>query len=87
MTEFITKLNEYRSAMLPENEFDLAKLNALNNELQVVLKHSADKVTFGKDELNIYHDLGFRYKMIEGFNLAIDYLKTLIDAEKVEEEN
>lgn len=82
MNELIEKLHAHRSALLPENDADFELLNAINGEVNVVVKHSADKITFAKEDLLRYHDLGFKYKLIEGFNMAISYLESLAQAEE-----
>lgn len=78
MENLKNNLDDYLKEILPETQDEFIKLNRINDELSVIMKHCDDKITFTKSDLQDYLDLGFKYKKIEGFKLCVDKLKELL---------
>lgn len=75
MENTIKELETYLHETYPESLNELQKLNNLNMEIRIVAEHSDEKITFHKALLLEYIELACKYKLIEGFNNAILYLK------------
>lgn len=63
------------------DEKQLATLNQLIAELNVMLKHSESKITFTKDDFQIFLDLFARHKQFEGLQYALNQMMTEPSAE------
>ena len=63
------------------DEKQLATLNQITGELNVVLKHSESRITFTKDDFQIFLDLFARQKQFEGLQYALNQMMTEPDAE------
>ena len=63
------------------NEKQLATLNQLTAELNVVLKHSESRITFTKDDFQVFLDLFARQKQFEGLQYALNQMMTESNAE------
>ena len=75
MENLIKNIEKYRNETFPESKEELEKVNKINYELNIVAKHSDDKITFDKKMLFEFIDLACKYKIIEGLSVAISLIK------------
>lgn len=74
MENLIIEMEKYRAENITLTDADIDFLNRLSAEINVVMKHSSDHVTFDKHELIQYLNLISQYNRIEGFNTAINFV-------------
>lgn len=74
MEKLIIEMEKYRRENLSMNDKELKDLQTLSNEINIVLKHSSEKITLDKTTFSNYFSLFNQYKEIEGFNQAVDYI-------------
>lgn len=62
------------------NEKQLATLNQIRMELNVMLKHSESRITFNKNDFQIFLDLFARQKQFESLKYALNQMLTEVTA-------
>ena len=67
-------MEKYRRENLIITDKELKELQALSNEINIILKHSGEKITLNKESFSTYFNLLTLFKEIEGFNHAINYV-------------
>ena len=58
------------------NEKQLATLNQITMELNVMLKHSESRITFNKNDFQTFLDLFTRQKQFESLKYALNQMMT-----------
>lgn len=74
MEKLIIEMEKYRRENLTMSDKELKEIQNLSNEINILIKHSAEKITIDKQTFSTYFNLLVRYKEIEGFNHAINYI-------------
>ena len=74
MVNLIMEMEKYRRENITLTEADIQTINRIMSEMNVVLKHSSDRVTFDKNDLVTYVNLIAQYNLMEGFNTAINFV-------------
>ena len=74
MVNLIMEMEKYRRENMTLTEADIQTINRVTSEMNVVLKHSSDRVTFDKNDLVAYVNLMAQYNRMEGFNTAINFV-------------
>ena len=67
-------MEKYKRENLVLTDKDLKELQTLSNEMNVLIKHSSEKITINKESFVSYFNLLTLFKEIEGFNHAINYV-------------
>lgn len=76
MEKLIIELEKYRRENLTMTDKELKELQSLSNEINIILKHSGEKITLNKESFCTYFNLLNLFKEIEGFNNAINYVES-----------
>ena len=74
MEKLIIEMEKYRRENLNMSDKELKDLQTLLNEMNILLKHSGEKITIDKVALSTYFNLITLYKEIEGFNQALTFI-------------
>ena len=74
MEKLIIEMEKYKRENLVLTDKDLKELQTLSNEMNVLIKHSSEKITINKESFVSYFNLLTLFKEIEGFNHAINYV-------------
>lgn len=74
MEKLIIEMEKYRRENLTLTDKELKELQTLSNEINVLIKHSGEKITLNKESFCTYFNLLILFKEIEGFNCAINYV-------------
>ena len=75
MEKLILEMEKYRRENLTMTDKELQELKNLSNEINILIKHSGEKITIVKDVFSSYFNLLNIYKEIEGFNHAMNYIE------------
>ncbi|MBO5712204.1 MAG: hypothetical protein J6R47_05130 [Acholeplasmatales bacterium] len=76
MEKLIIRMEAYKKDNLTMSEKELKELQALTNEINILIKHSSEKITINKADFATYFNLLTTFKEIEGFNHAINYVES-----------
>ena len=76
MEKLIIEMEKYRRDNLTMSDKELKDLQNISSEMNIILKHSSEKVTVDKQAFSTYFNLLTLYKEIEGFNHAINYVNS-----------
>ena len=76
MENLIIEMEKYRRENLTMSDKELKDLQNISSEMNIILKHSSEKVTVDKQTFSNYFNLLTLYKEIEGFNHAINYVES-----------
>ena len=75
MEKLILEMEKYRRENLTMTDKELKELQALSNEINIILKHSGEKITLNKESFCTYFNLLTTFKEIEGFNYVVNYIE------------
>ena len=74
MEKLIIEMGKYCNENLSMTDKEVKELQSLINEINILIKHSGEKITLDKQTFATYFTLMSLYKEIEGFNHAINYV-------------
>lgn len=75
MEKLILEMENYKRTNLVLSDKELKELQTFTNEINILIKHSSEKITINKDTFATYFNLLTAFKEIEGFNHAINYIE------------
>ena len=75
MEKLIIEMEKYRRENLTMSDKEVKELQSLINEINILIKHSGEKITLDKQTFVTYFTLMSLYKEIEGFNHAMNYIE------------
>lgn len=75
MEKLIIEMEKYRRENLTITDKEVKELQSLINEINILIKHSGEKITLDKQTFVTYFTLMSLYKEIEGFNHAMNYIE------------
>lgn len=76
MEKLILEMEKYRRENLIMSDKELKELQTLTNEINILIKHSSEKITINKETFATYFNLLKTFKEIEGFNHALNYIES-----------